>query len=451
MQNILIIEDKLSLAEMLKETLQSEGFSVKTTASIRNGLDILSSGGIDAVVADLRLPDGEGTEIIKSVKQSYPFIPVIIMTAHGSIEVAVKAVKEGAYDFITKPFDSDHLILLLRRAISERAASKENIIIKKELSDFFRIPDVVGVSSEWLGIMEKVRKVASLKTTVLILGESGTGKELIARTIHHLSQRSNYPFIAINCAAVPKDLIENEIFGHEKGAFTGAHEIKHGKFELADKGTIFLDEIGDMSPTLQSKLLRVLQESEFERVGGTKNIKVDVRVIAASNKDLQKETEKGNFREDLFYRLNVFPIITPPLRERTEDIIPLARHFLSHFCKEMNKATIALSPETEKILSNNEWKGNVRELKNVIERAVILCDSFSILPEHISLEGEKLSDKIDCDAPLHEVVESTVRSVEKIKIQKALTQTKGNKTKAAELLRISYKTLLTKIKDYNIC
>lgn len=450
MQNILIIEDKLSLAEMLKETLQSEGFSVKTAASIRNGQDMLSSGGIDAVVADLRLPDGEGTEIIKSVKQSYPFIPVIIMTAHGSIEVAVKAVKEGAYDFITKPFDPDHLILLLRRAISERAASKENIIIKKEFSDFFRIPDVVGVSSEWLSIMEKVRRVASLKTTVLILGESGTGKELIARTIHHLSQRSNNPFIAINCAAVPKDLIENEIFGHEKGAFTGAHEIKHGKFELADKGTIFLDEIGDMSLTLQSKLLRVLQESEFERVGGTKNIKVDVRVIAASNKDLQKESEKGNFREDLFYRLNVFPVITPPLRGRTEDIIPLARHFLSHFCKEMNKGVIALSPETEKILSNNEWKGNVRELRNVIERAVILCDSSSILPEHISLEGEKLSDKIDCDAPLHEVVESIVRSVEKTKIQKALIQTRGNKTKAAELLKVSYKTLLTKIKEYNI-
>ncbi len=450
MHNILIIEDKKSLAEMLQKALQSEGFSVRCAASIRSGMEILSAGGIDAVVADLRLPDGEGTEIIKPAKQSYPFMPLIIMTAHGSIEIAVRAVKEGAYDFITKPFDPDHLILLLKRALSERAASRENIIIKKEFSDFFRLPDVVGVSSEWLSIMEKVRRVATLKTTVLILGESGTGKELLARTIYHLSQRNNNPFIAVNCAAVPKDLIENEIFGHEKGAFTGAHEVKHGKFELADKGTLFLDEIGDMSLTLQSKLLRVLQESEFERVGGTKNIKVDVRVIAASNKDLQKETEKGNFRDDLFYRLNVFPIIIPPLRERTEDIIPLARHFLSYFCKEINKGAIDLTRETERILSNNEWKGNVRELRNVIERAVILCDSSHILPEHINLADERLSDRVQCGATLHEVVESTVRSVEKTKIQKVLTQTRGNKTKAAELLKISYKTLLTKIKEYNI-
>lgn len=450
MQKILIIEDKKSLAEMLKNALEIEGFGVKCAASIKSALSMLSEGGIDAIVADLKLPDGDGTEIIKQVQQSNPFIPIIIMTAHGSIEVAVKAVKDGAYDFITKPFDPDHLILVLKRAIAEKTVTKENLIIKNEFSSFFSIPNVIGCSRVWTNIMEKAKRVAPLKTTVLILGESGTGKELLARAIHHMSPRSKNPFIAINCAAVPKDLIENEIFGHEKGAFTGANEIKHGKFELADKGTIFLDEIGDMSLTLQSKLLRVLQESEFERVGGTKTIKVDVRIIAASNKDLQKETEKGNFREDLFYRLNVFPIILPPLRERLEDIPLLAKHFLSIFCKEMNKNILGLSPDAERILCNNEWKGNVRELRNVIERAVILCDSSYIQPENINFSYEKSDDKFESAIPLHKVVETTVKSVEKTRIQKALIESKGNKTKAAELLGISYKTLLTKIKEYNI-
>ncbi len=450
MQKILIIEDKKSLAEMLKNTLQSEGFLANTAATINDGLNMLLSGDIDAIVSDLKLPDGEGTEIIKPVKENYPFTPIIIMTAHGSIEAAVKAVKEGAYDFITKPFDIDHLVLLIKRAISESVHDKENIVGKKGASGLTALQNLIGVSSAWNNIMEKIRRVASLKTTVLILGESGTGKELVARTIHRLSPRDKNSFIAINCAAVPKDLIENEIFGHEKGAFTGAVEIKHGKFELADKGTIFLDEIGDMSLPLQSKLLRVLQESEFQRIGGTKNIMVDIRVIAASNKDLQKEVDIGNFREDLFYRINVFPIFIPPLRERPNDIIPLARQFLSYFSKNMNKEPISFSSQAENIFINNEWKGNVRELRNVVERAVILCDGSCILPEHINIKGEKSRDKIDWEAPLHDVVESTLKSVEISKIKNALTQSKGNKTKAAQMLQISYKTLLIKIKEYNI-
>ncbi|MBS4058938.1 MAG: sigma-54-dependent Fis family transcriptional regulator [Bacteroidetes bacterium] len=450
MNNILIVEDKKSMVDMLRKSLQSEGFSIVTTNSVQGGLNMLSAGGIDAVVTDLKLPDGQGIEILKAAKECHPFIPVIIMTAYGSIEIAVKAVKDGAYDFITKPFDPDHLVLLLRRAISEKAVNKENIIIKNEFADFFKIPDIVGESLIWKKILEKVKRVSPLKTTVLLLGESGTGKELLARTIHHLSPRSGNPFVAINCAAVPKDLVENEIFGHEKGAFTGAHEIKHGKFELADKGTIFLDEIGDMSLTLQSKLLRILQESEFERVGGTKTLKVDVRVIAASNKDLQKEAEKGNFRDDLFYRLNVFPIFIPPLRERTDDILPIARFFLSQFCMNMGKGVISFSQESERILLNNEWKGNVRELRNAIERAVILCDGLYVLPEHLIFESKKSGDIIDWEAPLHEVVESALRSVEITKIQNAMRQSQGNKTRAAELLKISYKTLLTKIKEYGI-
>ncbi len=448
MHNILIVEDKKSMADMLKKTLQMEGFSAVTAHSVQGGLAKLSEGGIDAVITDLKLPDGEGTEILRASKESHPLLPVIIMTAYGSIELAVNAVKFGAYDFITKPFNTEHLVLILRRAISESKISKENIIIKDEFPDLFKPPDVVGSSPAWKEILLKVKRVAPLKTTVLILGESGTGKELISRTIHHMSPRSSNPFVAINCAAVPKDLIENEIFGHEKGAFTGANEVKPGKFELADKGTILLDEIGDMSLSLQSKLLRVLEESEFERIGGAKSIKVDVRIIAASNKDLQTETGKGSFREDLFYRLNVFPIFIPPLRERVEDIIPLARHFISRFCREMHKTVVTFSPQAEKMLMSNDWKGNVRELRNTIERAVILCDSSSIMPEHLNLQEAFSGSKIDWEAPLQDVVESAVKAVEKTRILNALKQSQGNKTKAAELLKVSYKTLLTKIKDY---
>ena len=322
--------------------------------------------------------------------------------------------------------------------------------MKKEFSNFLKMPEIIGVSSAWQKVMDNVRKLAPLKTTVLILGESGTGKELIARAIHHLSPRANAPFVAINCAAVPKDLIENELFGHEKGAFTGAHEIKPGKFELAEKGTIFLDEIGDMALPLQSKLLRVLEENEFERVGGTRKITVDLRVVAASNKNLEKEVSEGRFREDLFYRLNVFPILIPPLRERTEDIIPLAKHFVSLFSSEMNKGLISISDETEKILLNYDWKGNARELRNVIERAVIMCDGQNLLPEHFNLTASVLHDRLDLNASLHEVAESAVRFAEKIRIECALIETGGNKSKAAEVLKVSYKTLLTKLKDYGI-
>jgi DNA-binding NtrC family response regulator len=440
------------MADMLTKTFQSEGFSVKTAYTVKDGINLLASD-LSAVVTDLKLPDGDGMEIVRTIKESFPFIPVIVMTAYGSIETAVKAVKEGAYDFITKPFDPDHLLLIIKRAVGERSVEKENIILKKEFHKFLKMPDMIGVSKAWNEIMEKIKKVAPLKTTVLILGESGTGKELIARTIHHLSQRSKEPFVAVNCAAIPKDLIENEIFGHEKGAFTGAGETKIGRFELADRGTIFLDEIGDMEMPLQSKLLRVLQENEFERVGGNKTIKVDIRVIAASNKNLEREVAEGRFREDLFYRLNVFPIVIPPLRERREDIAPLAQYFVSQFSREMNKNEPSISPEIKSILLSHEWKGNVRELKNVIERAVILYDDVgdgaALLPEHLSF-GTDMKERINLDAPLHEVAESAARVAEKSRIENALRQTHGNKSRAAEMLKVSYKTLLNKIKEYGI-
>ncbi len=447
MYKILIIEDKRSMVDMLTKTFKAEGFDVRAALNLTEGLNQISSD-LSAVITDLKLPDGDGMDILKSVKRTFPYIPVIVMTAYGSIEVAVKAVKEGAYDFITKPFDPEHLLLIIKRAVEERAIEKENLLLKKEFQRFLKMPDVIGISSKWIDVIEKVKKVASLKTTVLMLGESGTGKELLARAIHYLGPRAKYPFVTVNCAAIPRDLVESEIFGHEKGAFTGATELKLGKFELADRGTIFLDEIGDMDITLQSKLLRVIQEKEFERVGGTRTIKVDIRIIAASNKDLQKEVNSGRFREDLFYRLNVFPISIPPLRERREDILPLARYFISQFCKEVNKTELALSSQAEAVLLNHEWKGNVRELRNVIERAVILCESDTIYPEHLNICSN--IQKSLSDQSLHDIGQSAAIMAEKARIEEVLRQTNGNKLKTAEILKVSYKTLLNKIKEYGI-
>jgi DNA-binding NtrC family response regulator len=450
MSCILIVEDKQSMADMLARTLESEGYTVCSAPTVKDGLNALSHEDISAVITDLKLPDGDGMEIVKAVREGTPFIPAIVMTAFGSIEIAVNAIKKGAYDFITKPFDPDHLILLLKRALEDQTVQKENLVLKHEFSKFLKMPEIIGLSRQWADIMEKIKKVAPLKTTALVLGESGTGKELVARAIHHLSPRAKCSFIAVNCAAIPKDLIENEIFGHEKGAYSGASEIKLGRFELADRGTIFLDEIGDMELSLQSKLLRVLQENEFERVGGTKTVRVDLRVIAASNKNLEKEVSGGHFREDLFYRLNVFPIIIPPLRERKEDIIPLARHFIGVFSSEMNKKAPPLSPESERMLLGNEWRGNTRELKNIIERAVILCDGQVLQPEHFNFTKCTTEGQIGAEAPLFEIAQFAVRTAEKSRIEAVLTQTGGNKSRAAEILKVSYKTLLTKIKEYKI-
>ncbi|TAN44198.1 MAG: sigma-54-dependent Fis family transcriptional regulator [Nitrospirae bacterium] len=450
MNKILIVEDKKSMADMLSMAFGSEGYEVKCALSIKDGLASLDNENVDAVVTDLKLPDGSGFDILKSAKERVPSLPVVVMTAFGSIETAVRAVKEGAYDFITKPFDPDHLLLIIKRALSERFAAQENLALKKEFSDFLRIPDMAGTSKAWMDVLEKAKKVAQQKTTVLILGESGTGKELVARTVHFTSPRADKPFVPVNCPAIPKDLIENELFGHEKGAFTGATEAKAGRFELANNGTIFLDEIGDMDMNLQSKLLRVLQEGEFERVGGTKSIKVDIRVIAASNKNLEQEVAQGRFREDLFYRLNVFPVNVPPLRGRRDDIIPLTRHFVKLFCNEMRKPIPGIPEEVEALLLEHEWKGNVRELKNAMERAVILCDGNSILPEHFGLAAPHKDGSLIDDDSLFAASGQAVRVAEKARIEDALRTTGGNKSKAAVLLKVSYKTLLNKIKEYGI-
>lgn len=447
MPRILIVDDKRSMVQMLKYALKAEGYDTIHAYTLEEALSKVGST-VDAVVVDLRLPDGDGIELLRVVKERHPFTPVVVITAYGTIEKAVASIKEGAYDFLQKPFDVEQLLNILRRALKERDLRQENLSIKAQFRSQFEEPILVGKSEAWLKVLESIELVASLKTTVLIKGESGTGKELVARAIHFKSQRARYPFITINCPAVPKDLLESEFFGHEKGAFTGATETKPGKFELANRGTVFLDEIGDLEINLQAKLLRVLEYGEFERVGGIKPIKVDVRVIAATNKDLEAEIEKGRFREDLFFRLNVFPIRIPPLRERKEDILPLAEYFIGVYAKELKRQVPILSEEMKAFLLSSDWRGNVRELKNTIERAMILSKSNVLLPENkIKEKDDELHSE---NMSLKELTKAGIERVERQRIINALKETKGNKLRASKLLRVSYKTLLTKIKLYGI-
>jgi DNA-binding NtrC family response regulator len=453
MDTILVIEDKDSMLAMLTQTLEAEGYRVIPAKDGAEGIKRLDEH-IDLVLTDLKLPKKDGFEVLKAVKAENPLLPVIVMTAFGTIEIAVKAVKEGAYDFLTKPFDTDHLLVLIRRALDAIRVATENILLKAEFADRFGLPKIIGKSRQLQDITAAIQKVAPTNATVLIHGESGTGKELFARAIHNLSPRKDGPFVAINSAAIPRELLESELFGYERGAFTGADARKLGKLELADKGTVFLDEIGDMDLALQAKMLRVLQEQVIERVGGNKPIGIDVRVISATNKDILKAVEGKAFREDLFYRLNVFPITIPPLRERREDIPPLAAHFLSKYSAEVRKGPLTFSDEAMEILMKFLWKGNVRELENVIERAVIYSSGGSIRPEDLGISEksviEALAEHVPMDGPLQAVAEAATRIAESRRIRQVLKQTGGNKSRAAEVLQVSYKTLLTKIKEYRL-
>ena len=446
MATILIIEDNHALAQMLTEALKAKGYRVVTAGDPSEGLRKLSDETVDLVLTDLKLPSGTGLDVLHSVRELSPFLPVIIMTAHGTIETAVRAVREGAYDFITKPFDPDHLLLLMERALQSQRLFTENLLLKEDLGD---VPPIIGKSPKLIETLHQAHKVASSRATVLLLGESGTGKELFARTIHHLSAFKGGPFVAVNCAAIPRELLESELFGHEKGAFTGATEKRIGKFELAHQGTLFLDEIGEMDLNLQAKMLRVLQGEPVERVGGNRPIRVEVRVIAASNRDLQAAISQQTFREDLYYRLNVFPIVLPPLRERREDIPALAHHFVERHRRELKKNIQDISPSAMELLIQQPWKGNIREMGNCIERACILCDGPSILPEHLGVQ-ERRSTPPEMRGSLHEVASAAARAAETRLIRKALSDTHGNKSRASEILQVSYKTLLTKIKEYGI-
>lgn len=451
---VLIIEDQGSMASMLEQTITAEGYRTILTKDGTDGIRIINEEKVDLVITDLKLPGKDGLEVLRSAKEKNPLIPVILMTAFGSIETAVAAMKEGAYEFLTKPFGTDHLLVLIKRALENQKIMAENILLKEEFGKKLGFPKIIGKSPAMEEVSKNIQKVAPTKTTVLLLGESGTGKELFARALHHLSPRKDNPFVAINCAAIPRELLESELFGHEKGAFTGADHKRIGKFELADKGSIFFDEIGEMDMTLQAKLLRVLQGEAIERVGGIRPIPIEVRIIAASNRDLERAVIEKRFREDLYYRVNVFPIKIPPLKERGEDIPLLVNHFINYYCAELKTNLKGITSEALDILKNHTWKGNVRELENCIERAVILCDGKTILPEHLVVSPSEITDtflqELSMEGGLEEVSKAAIRTAEIKLIKKVLNEVGGNKTKAARILKVSYKTLLTKIKDYGI-
>ncbi len=452
---VLIVEDNQGMLKMLERTLEKSGFSVQTAVSAEEAIRALSSEVYTAVISDLKLPGADGMTVLKAAKSADPNTIVLIITAFGTIETAVQAMKDGADDFITKPFDTAILLLQLRRAIERDQIRKENLLMRQVLQAQLDAQKIVGKSRKFLDVLDNIRKVGPMDATVLLLGESGTGKELLAHAIHDSSPRRQAPFVAINCAAIPQTLLENELFGHERGAYTGAESRKLGKLELADRGTVFLDEIGDMDPLLQSKLLRFLQERQFERVGGTKTISVNVRVVAATNRDLRSAIHAGQFREDLFYRLSVFPVEIPPLRDRPEDIPILVEYFLMHFAREFGKGPFRLAPRTLERLTAYSWPGNVRELQNCLERAAILTPDAIIRPDHIAVQPIRDMEPFDLseihmNGTLNTVVERARKLVERRLIRAALERNGWNKTHAARELDVNYKTLLTKIREYSL-
>jgi DNA-binding NtrC family response regulator len=454
MPDILLVEDKESLRRVLRLTLENAGYSVTEAADAREAVNEIGRVPHKIVLTDLRMPNGSGIDVLRASKNADGDVPVIVMTAYGSIDEAVQAMKDGAHDFLQKPVDSNHLLLLVERALEQGRLRTENLLLREEWSKRYGFPRIIGESEAIKRAVAETQRVAQTDATVLLLGESGTGKELFARAIHHLSNRRDKPFVAINCAAIPETLIENELFGHERGAFTGAGERKLGKFELASGGTVFLDEIGELPLAVQGKLLRAIEEKSVDRIGGKAPIPVDVRVVAATNKDLRAAVNRGEFRGDLFFRLAVFPIDIPPLRERGDDVVLLARHFAAQLGKELRGREAILSDEGIATLRAHRWPGNVRELENSIERACILADGANLEPRDLGFGNEQSSDPkalgFDTSGTLGQATERAVQLVERQKIAETLAAHDGNKMRAAEALGVSYKTLLTKIKEYGL-
>ncbi len=447
MSTILLADDERNILSGLELAFEDEGYNVLTAQDGKEAWNKLSSNDVDLVITDLRMPELSGDELIKRVSSAYPRLPVIVLTGHGNIETAVKAMQDGAVDFFTKPVDLDKLLLVVRKTVSSYQLENQNRKLTEEIEKLKKkqtTSRIMGKSSKVNTLLETIEQIAPTKASVLITGESGTGKELVADALVEMSPRKDKPFIKLHCASLSPSLLESELFGHEKGAFTGAVNQKKGRFELADGGTLFLDEISEIDQSTQVKLLRVLQEREFERVGGEKPIQVDVRLIAATNKDLYQEVKKGNFREDLYYRLAVVGINVPPLRDRKEDIELLAAHFMEEFAKEDNKNVDIITPAARKLLYSYSWPGNVRELKNAIEASVVMTKNRIIevedLPAHIREAGEET--KVELTLPV------SMEEAEKKLILETIAFCRGNKTKAAELMKIGRKTLHRKLNEY---
>lgn len=447
MMDVLLVEDKESLRQALTETLRGRGLSVEACADTYEAKRALARASFGVVLTDLKLPAGSGFDVLSAALKAGSETDVIVMTAFGSIEDAVKAIREGASDFLTKPVDTDHLLLLVDRALERRRLKRRAFLLEEELQERMSLPRLVGTSAGLKEALLQVQQVAPSDTTVLILGESGTGKELLARSVHQLSPRAKGPFVAINCAAIPESLLENELFGHERGAFTGANARKLGRVEMAQGGTLFLDEIGELPLALQPKILRLVQERQFDRVGGTETRQVDLRLVTATNRDLKAMVASREFREDLFFRLSVIEIQIPPLRARRDDILPLAESFLEKFSREAGRRRpLTLSERSRRALTEHSWPGNVRELQNGIERAVILCGGERVEPEHLRLDAQQaprpsMADVIDLSGTVSEVRDRAADAAESELVARALSRADGSVEGAAEALGMTTNAL----------
>lgn len=439
---VLVVDDEEGIRESLSGIFEDEGCAILTSNSGEEALELLKEQSPDLILLDIWLPGIDGINTLEEIKVLKPDLPVIMISGHGNIELAVKATRMGAYDFLEKPLSLERVLLVAKRALERRTLEIENKALKKDLTRKYRL---IGNSPKIDLLKEQINMAAQSNSRVLIMGESGSGKELVARLLHENSKSVGNSFIEVNCAAIPHELIESELFGHEKGSFTGAFESKKGKFELANGGTLFLDEVGDMSLSAQSKVLRIIETQEFQRVGGSKNIKVDVRIITATNKDLKEEVKKGNFREDLLYRLNVIPIVVPPLRERKEDIPALVEHFLESFAAEYGKKQKKIAPDALKMLEAYDWPGNIRELRNVIERLVIMTPSDTITSKNLIIAEPTRQDYL-----AYKTLKEARDAFEKDFITKRLEENNWNVSKTAEILQTERSNLHKKIKAYNI-
>lgn len=446
--SILIVDDERSIRDTLSIVLKSSGYKVYTAENAYKGLNIINECIIDILVTDLRMPGMDGLELMKKVSKIDQTIEVIFISAYADIKSAVEAMKMGAFDYVQKSFSTDELLIIVQKAIDRKKLIEENLLLKRNIEEGYDVDGVIGKSEKMQKIFSMLDRVSRTKATVLLTGESGVGKEVFAKLIHNKSLRSNNDFVIVNCGAIPENLIESELFGHEKGSFTGAINTKIGKFEQAHNGTIFLDEIGELPYSMQVKLLRVLQERKIERVGSLDSIDIDIRVVAATNKLLKKEVEEGNFRDDLYYRLNVINLEIPPLRERKEDIPLLASKFLEEYSKEYNKKLKLIDMETLDILINYSWQGNVRELKNTIERSVVVANIHDEVLKKDYLPAEIMGNVQDEEEDLEEGL--TLKEYEEVIILNSLKKNKGNKAKTAEELGIRRQTLYNKIKDYDM-